>query len=345
MTGIVAVLQVDAQTGTVAQLHNRRRNDGDAETVFKRPHHHTRQLAGNRNGIAAGGGTFVPVFEHGKTHRHVLTVTREAEARNGNDVFNFRNAFCQLRYLRQRRIGTLFGRTRRQLHADHDEALVFGRQERSRQAHKQEYADNRQSNVNNHHAQSFAQDFGDPAFVAVRPVVEFFVKPTEETFFLFVMPFRDCLQHRGTQSRRECQRKEGGEGYRCRHSQCKLLIDIARRPAEHSQRNEYRHQNSSNTDYRTGNLTHCFFGCSLRRQAFTRHNALDVFNHHNRVIDHDTDDQNHCKHGQYVNRHAHIRDEGKTAQQGNRYDDGRNQRITDVLQEEVHHDKNQHHRL
>ena len=93
MTGIVAVLQVDGQTGTVAQLHNRRRNDGDAKTVFQRTHHHAGQFASNGSRIAARSLTLAPVFKHGKTHSHILTAARKAETRNSNNIFNFRNVF------------------------------------------------------------------------------------------------------------------------------------------------------------------------------------------------------------------------------------------------------------
>ena len=94
----------------------------------------------------------------------------------------------------------------------------------------------------------------------------------------------------------------------------RTVCNIAGRAAEHRQRHEHGNQNGGNTDNRAGNLTHRLL-VALGRQTFRRHNALDVFDDHNRIVDHDTDDQYHRKHGQYVNRHAHIGDKGKTAQQ------------------------------
>ena len=156
------------------------------------------------------------------------------------------------------------------------------------------------------------------------------------------MTLLNRFEHGGTQCRSQRQSKECGEADRCRHGQGKLFVNVTGCTAKHRQRHKYRHQHGSNTDHRTGNLTHRFFGCSLRRQTFARHNTLNVFNDHNRVIDHNTDHQYHRKHGQYVNRHTHVGNKGKTTQQGNRYNNGRNQRIADVLQEEIHHQEYQY---
>ena len=306
MAAVVTVLQVNRQAGACTQFHNGWRHNRQTETVFQRSHHHAGQLTGNRSRIAARSSTFAPVFQNDKAQSHVLAGTAKTKAGNGNNVLDLRYRFRQLSDLSQSCIGTLFGRAGRQLYAQHQVTLVFSRQEGSRQTHKQEYAHNSQTDIDNHHAQSLAQDFGYPAFVAVCPVVEFLVKPTEETFFLFVMTILNRLEHGGTQCRSQRQSKECGEADRCHHGQGKLFVNVTGCTAKHCQRHKYGHQHGSNTDHRAGNLTHRFFGCSLRRQTFTRHNTLNVFNDHNRVIDHNTDHQYHRKHGQYVNRHTHV---------------------------------------
>ena len=152
MAAVVTVLQVNRQAGACTQFHNGRRHNRQTETVFQRSHHHTGQLTGNRSRIAARSSTFAPVFQNDKAQSHVLAGTAKTKAGNGNNVLDLRYRFRQLGDLSQSCIGTFFGRTGRQLYAQHQVTLVFCRQEGSRQTHKQEYAHNSQTNIDNHHA-------------------------------------------------------------------------------------------------------------------------------------------------------------------------------------------------
>ena len=83
----------------------------------------------------------------------------------------------------------------------------------------------------------------------------------------------------------------------------------------------------------------------LRRQALFGHDALDVLDHDDGVVDEDADRQHHAEHGQHVDRIARDHQRRAGAQQRDGDHDGRNDGVADVLQEQEHHDEDQHHRL
>jgi hypothetical protein len=86
-------------------------------------------------------------------------------------------------------------------------------------------------------------------------------------------------------------------------------------------------------------------GGLLGRQAFLAHHALDVLDHHDGVVHQQADGQHHAEHGQRVDREAEGRQHAEGAEQHHRHGDGRDQRGAEVLQEQVHHQEDQHHRL
>ena len=47
-------------------------------------------------------------------------------------------------------------------------------------------------------------------------------------------------------------------------------------------------------------LAHGLSGGGLRRQPLAGHDALDVLDHHDGVVDDDADGQHHAEHGQHV---------------------------------------------
>jgi hypothetical protein len=75
------------------------------------------------------------------------------------------------------------------------------------------------------------------------------------------------------------------------------------------------------------------------------HDALDVLQHHDRVVHHDADGQHHAEQRERVDRVAQHEQARERADQGNRHRDGRDQRGAPVLQEDEHHQEHQHHGL
>ena len=73
------------------------------------------------------------------------------------------------------------------------------------------------------------QHFSHDAFVFVRAFAESAVKPAEEAFFLFMMPFRNRFEQGGAQGGGQRQGEESREGNRYRHGGGKLGINLAAR--------------------------------------------------------------------------------------------------------------------
>ena len=84
---------------------------------------------------------------------------------------------------------------------------------------------------------------------------------------------------------------------------------------------------------------------SARRQPLLAHDALDVLDHHDGVVDQQADGEHHAEHGQHVDGEAERREHAERAEQHHRHRDGRDQRGAEVLQEQVHHQEHQHDRL
>ena len=153
------------------------------------------------------------------------------------------------------------------------------------------------------------------------------------------------LEDRGAEGRGERQREEGREQDRYGHRHGELAIDGANRAAGKCHRNEHGRQNQRDTNDSTGNFVHRLARGFLGGKPFFGHDTFDVFDHHDGVIDDDTNRQNHAEHGQHVDgKPCHIHD-GKGAEQGDWGDDGRDQRIADLVEEDEHHEENEDHCL
>ena len=73
--------------------------------------------------------------------------------------------------------------------------------------------------------------------------------------------------------------------------------------------------------------------------------ALDVFDHHDRVVDHDADREHKAEQGQIVDGKAERGHGGEGADQRHRNRDDRNDRRPPALQEHQHDDDDEDHRL
>ncbi len=159
------------------------------------------------------------------------------------------------------------------------------------------------------------------------------------------MPGLDRLEQGGAQRRRQRQRHQRREGDRGHDRDRELLVDDADRSREERHRHEHGHQHQCDADDGAGDLGHRLARRLARRQAFLGHDALDVLHHHDGVVDQDADRQHHAKHGEHVDGVSEQEQRGAGAEQRHRNDDGRNQRIAEVLQEQEHHDKDEGDRL
>ncbi len=149
--------------------------------------------------------------------------------------------------------------------------------------------------------------------------------------------------HRG-QRRRKRQRTEAGNRGRDCNGDGKLLKELPGNAAEKRGRHEHRAQHQRDRDQRAADLFH-----GPQRRVATAHAmlemALDVLDHHDRVVDDDADREHQAEQRQIVDRESKRRHHGKRADQRNRNGDDGNDGRPPALQEHQHHDHDQHHGL
>ncbi|MNI36317.1 hypothetical protein D3C73_903630 [compost metagenome] len=178
----------------------------------------------------------------------------------------------------------------------------------------------------------------------MRRLVEAAIEEAEEALLL-VVAFLDRLEERAAKRGRQRKREETGEQDRHDHGQRELLVDDADGAREEGHRHEHCRQHQRDADDGAGNLPHRLACRFLRRQLFLGHDAFDVFDDNDRVIDENADRQNHREHRQHVDREPGRIHDGTGAEQRHRHDQGRNDGVTDVLQEDEHDDEDENHRL
>ena len=154
-----------------------------------------------------------------------------------------------------------------------------------------------------------------------------------------------ALQQQRAQGRRERERDDAGQRDRDGHGDGELLIELAGDAAEERDRNEHRTEHQHDGHDGTGDLAHRFDGGFLRRHLVVPHQALDVFEHDNRIVDDDADRQHHGEQRQGVDREAEQPESGEGTDQRNRHGNQRNQRGAPVLEEDEDDDGNHHQRF
>ena len=149
----------------------------------------------------------------------------------------------------------------------------------------------------------------------------------------------------GAQRRRQGQRHKHRKRHRRDDGDGELTIDHARGATEEGHGDEHGRQRHANTHQCGRNFRHGLARGFLGRLARLVHHALDVLDHHNRIIHQQANGQHHAKHGQRVDGVTGNRQHAKRTQQHHGHGNGRNQGSAEVLQEDEHHDHHQHHGL
>ncbi len=155
----------------------------------------------------------------------------------------------------------------------------------------------------------------------------------------------DGYQERRAQRRCHGQRQETGKQDRDGEHCGELSVDHADRTAHEGERQKHCGEHQGDADDRTAHLRHRLDRGIARRQAFPGHQALDVLDHHNRIVHQDADRQHHREHAHHVHRETQQLHHRERAQQAHRHHDRRDQGIADVLQEHEHHQEHQRHRF
>ena len=162
---------------------------------------------------------------------------------------------------------------------------------------------------------------------------------------LLALDARHGFEQRGAKGRCERQGHESRKRNGRHQHHRKLPVDVANRASKEGQWRKHRHQHQAGANHGPRDLLHGFAGRFPGWQPLVVHQAVHVFDHHNRVVHHDADDQHHAKHGQHVDRESECQQNPERTQQGNRHHDGRDEGVAPVLQKQEHDQEHQRHRL
>ncbi len=147
------------------------------------------------------------------------------------------------------------------------------------------------------------------------------------------------LQQCGCQCRRQGERVECRNHGRDCDRQCKLPIELAGQTGYECDRHKHRAQHQRNRNDWAADFFHCLYGGVARRQAGLDV-AFDILDHHNRIVDNDTDRQYQPEQRQRIDRKTEQQQYRKRANDRNRHCNQWNDRSTPCLQE---NDYDQHH--
>ena len=160
------------------------------------------------------------------------------------------------------------------------------------------------------------------------------MRPVKDRIFVFF-----AAQQDGRQRGRKRERVEQRNGNRKCDRQRKLLVKNSRSAREKRYRHEHRNQHQRCRHHRARHFLHGR-GCRRMRIGVVLVDVpLDIFDHHDRVVDHQSGRQGDAEKRERIDREPKHLDEGKSADQRNRNGDRRNNRGAPVQQEqEDHHD-------
>ena len=151
-------------------------------------------------------------------------------------------------------------------------------------------------------------------------------------------------QQDGRQGRAERQRVDGREDRRDGDRHGELAEELAGDAADEGARHEHGAEHQRHGDHRPGDFVHRLARGLARRQPLLQP-ALDVLDHHDRVVDHDADRQHQAEQRDVVQAEAEGGHDRERADDGHRHGDQRDERRPPVLQEDQHDDADQHDRL
>ena len=171
--------------------------------------------------------------------------------------------------------------------------------------------------------------------------LEHAIEPAEKSALLRVMTLGNRFEQGGAQCRRKNQRHTHRQRHRRNNRDRELAIDDADGAAEERHGHEHRREHERNADERAGDLAHGLDGRFPGREAFLRHDALDIFDDDDGVVHEQTDGEHHAEHGQRVDRETKRGEHPEGAEQDDGHGDGGNQCSPEILQEQIHDEEDQ----
>ena len=163
-----------------------------------------------------------------------------------------------------------------------------------------------------------------------------------------VFPFflRLLFKQRCGQCGAEDQRNQGRKNHRRHNGEGELTIDDAGRSTEKCHGKEHSGQNDCDCDQRNLNFPHRLYSRFLGRHVrIFIHQTLDILDHHNGVIHQESDGEDEPEERHRIDREARSVEDSESAEQDDGHRNGGDQGRAPALQENEHHDDDQHDRF
>ena len=155
---------------------------------------------------------------------------------------------------------------------------------------------------------------------------------------------RFMAQQARAHHRRQGQRDEARDQHRPREREREFDEQLAGAPGRERHRRIDGHEGQRHRDHRETDFLHADEGCLARRHAVFDV-AINVFEHDDGVVDHQTDREHQREQGQRVDREPQRIHQGASADQRNRNRHQRHDGRAQIAQEKQNHQGHQHHGL
>ncbi len=293
----------------------------------------------------------VPVLELDKDHAIVLGASGEAHPGDGSAGL-YRLAFMLHKVIvdaAHHVLGLFHGGAGLQYHLCKQYALVFVRQITGGDIAQQieHAADDKQIHhqETEHPCQTVAHHGDQQVPEAVEPGVKPVEKAVEqlEATFGNVLALGGRLEYAAAKHRGEDKGHADREGHGSDHGHGELAVDDAGGAAEegHGAKESGEHQGEA--DERAGDLAHGAHGGLFYRQPLLVHQALDVLDHHDGVVNQQAYGDDHGEHGKHIDGETEDVKGGAGAQQHHWYSDGRDQGGAHIAAHKEPHDQEDQH--
>ena len=236
----------------------------------------------------------------------------------------------------------------RQLNHRHDVLLVLDRDEAFRHDLEHDVGQHQQAGENAHRDGLVREHAPHAAHVLRAGSIEELIEAAEESAEHAIHAARERirlrsmrLEQQGRQCRTQRERIDRRDHGRDRDRQRELLVELTGESRDERDRCKHGHQHQRDRNDRAADFLHRLVGGLARRES--RFDvALDVLHDDDRIVDDDTDGEHQPEQRQRVDREAERQHQRERADDRDWHGDQRNDRRAPGLQEQDHHQHDQH---
>ena len=342
MAEAAAVEELEVEAGGVAELNDGGRREGEGHGVLDGGEMF-HGAPGDGLDAIFGARAERPVLQADEGEAGALAAAGEAETGDGEDaidgVFFLREEVVA--DVVENGLGAVDGGAGRGVDQHEHDALVFLRQEGGGDAGEEVGHAPDDHDVNEKIGEAAAEDVFDAGFVVAVGGVEAAIEKAKDATRFLLMALFDLLKEGGAEGGSEDEGDHDGEEHGRDDGDGELAVDDAGRAGEEGHRDEDGGEDEGDADERTGDLRHGFARGLAGREAFLGHDALDVLDDDNGVIDEEADGEDHAEHGERVDGKASELENRESAEEDDGDGNGGDEGGAEILQEDEHDDEDE----